>query len=256
MQLEILNDKIFYFKNALPNHKEIVDHLKIVENDLITKWIPWGNKYGTSIEQLNGSELTEDFGLAKCVYDPVINNIDTSSCKESLFVYESVSAAIQECGKIYSEKNNIDLKNNPRIEHSGFVVGKYKTGSARGLHIDCPYDDEEHSYVIYYNDNYVGGELFFPEYDLLFKPEAGSVVMFKSNDVDNIHEAIPTTFGYKYITPHFWRMGPSQGFIEYNAINNKESDLIGEKKAIGHDFENLKIVNNLRQKQIADYLTI
>jgi hypothetical protein len=95
--------------------------------------------------------------------------------------------------------------------------------------------------VIYYNDEYDGGNLTFPNYNLSIKPEAGSIVMFKSSDLDNEHEALPN-IGVKYITPHFWRMGPSQGFVPYG------SSRVEVPEVITNDFHNLKTVEETKKR--------
>jgi hypothetical protein len=112
---------------------------------------------------------------------------------------------------------------------------------SRGLHTDCPYDDLEHSFVIYYNDDYSDGYLYFPNYNLQIKPESGSIIMFKSSDLDNEHEAVPN-IGFKYITPHFWRMGPSQGFVPWGFKDVKLPE------DITNDFYNLETVERNKKR--------
>jgi predicted 2-oxoglutarate/Fe(II)-dependent dioxygenase YbiX len=53
------------------------------------------------------------------------------------------------------------------------------------------------SSVVYFNDDYEGGELWFPYLDLTFKPEAGDIVMFPSTFI-YAHAARPVTSGIKY----------------------------------------------------------
>jgi predicted 2-oxoglutarate/Fe(II)-dependent dioxygenase YbiX len=53
------------------------------------------------------------------------------------------------------------------------------------------------SSVVYFNDDYEGGELWFPYLDLTFKPEAGDIVMFPSTFI-YAHAAKPVTSGTKY----------------------------------------------------------
>jgi hypothetical protein len=39
----------------------------------------------------------------------------------------------------------------------------------------------EYSTMVYLNDNYAGGEIEFPEYDIAIKPRAGDIVTFPTN---------------------------------------------------------------------------
>lgn len=244
IEVEIYNDKVFYFKNAIPNSDEIIKYIESVSNDLITDWLPWGNQYAFSLEQKRDWEAAgitpEDFGLAKCIYDPSIFDPDKKNI-ESHWVFESINNAVVECSNQYSKILGIDTILNPRIPSSGYVIGRYGSMQSRGLHTDCPYDDLEHSFVIYYNDDYSDGYLNFPNYNLQIKPELGSIVMFKSCDLDNEHEAVPN-IGVKYITPHFWRMGPSQGFVPYG------SQKVEVPENITNDFYNLEVVEKNKKE--------
>lgn len=143
----------------------------------------------------------------------------------------------------------IDTELNPRVIHNGFAVGRYDSSSARGPHIDCPYDEMEHSYVFYFNDDYKGGELVFNKIKVTIKPEAGSVVMFKSCDPENSHFTHPN-IGYKYIIPYFWRMGPSQGFVPYGTDMDSFVDFVSKEENITNDFENLKVVEEIKKRQV------
>lgn len=209
MKYQILKERIVYFTDAIPNHKEVVEALENTENRLITKWIPWGNKYASSIEQSRSS--VDHYGIGKVLYN---TEYDTNKeFKDTHWIFDSINDAVLEASSIYKEIMSIPDEN-PKMDSGGYIIGKYDIGAERGLHSDCPYDELEHSYVIYLNDNYKGGELNFPELYLTFKPEAGSIVMFKSSDPDHVHQAQKSD-APKYIIPHFWRMGPSQGFIPF-----------------------------------------
>ena len=244
IEVEIYNDKIFYFKNAIPNAKDIVEFLKTdLGQPVISKWLPWGNQYAFSLEQKRDWEAANiqplDFGSAKCIYPPYM---DANNNNEAHFwVYDLIHESIKKCSEMYSKFLNIDEKENPRLPSGGYVVGRYNAQQTKGVHRDCEYDDLEHSYVIYYNDDYENGELYFPNYDLKIKPEAGSVVMFKSSDPENDHEALPAN-GYKYITPHFWRMGPSQGFVPYG------SQKVEVPENVTNDFYNLESVEKKKKE--------
>ena len=242
IEVEVYNDKIFYFKNVIPNAKDIVEFLeKDIAHPFISKWLPWGNAYAFSLEQA-GDLAPRDFGFTKCIYPTHGNNNEENS-----WVYDSIDKGVKECSKMYSKLLNIDETENPRLPFGGYVIGRYNDKYGNGMHTDCPYDDLEHSYVIYYNDDYENGELYFPSYDLKIKPEAGSVVMFKSSDVENDHEAIPAN-GYKYVTPHFWRMGPSKGFVPYG---ENLKDYISSV-TVTNAFESLKSVEERKKEFLSE----
>jgi hypothetical protein len=214
MNYEILYPGLFYFKNAIENPEKIIDIVERYESPALSEWVEWSNKNPSSDEQAKST--AKPYGYGKSLYgglafDPNWDNLDEKA--EVQYLIESISNAISKCSDIYSKELGLD-PSNERNTVQEFVVGKYLPGKGRGPHIDCTYDDLEHSYVVYYNDDYEGGELVFPEIDIKIKPEAGSIVMFKSIEKQFIHHALITSesSSYKYITPHFWRMGASQGY--------------------------------------------
>jgi len=74
-----------------------------------------------------------------------------------------------------------------------------------GPHVDSYEDDTKQvlSIVLYLNDDYTGGELYFKNQDIKIKPEAGSLIAFPSTD-PYFHESLTVTSGIKYISPGFW----------------------------------------------------
>jgi predicted 2-oxoglutarate/Fe(II)-dependent dioxygenase YbiX len=57
--------------------------------------------------------------------------------------------------------------------------------------------DRDLSVVYFINDDFSGGELFFPALDLVVEPEAGTLVCFPS-DHNYIHGVRPVTAGHRY----------------------------------------------------------
>lgn len=54
------------------------------------------------------------------------------------------------------------------------------------------------SVLIYLNDDYKGGELYFPYQDITLKPNAGDIVFFPST-FTHVHQAMPVKKGTKYV---------------------------------------------------------
>lgn len=65
------------------------------------------------------------------------------------------------------------------------------------------YASRDISSTIYFNNNYLGGEICFPKQDLKIKPSAGSVVMFPSHD-SYPHLVFPVLSGVRYSATSFW----------------------------------------------------
>lgn len=74
-------------------------------------------------------------------------------------------------------------------------------GANRGKPNDFPYYDI--AGLFYVNDDYEGGELYFPEQGIEFKPKAGAAYFFPG-DMNYIHGVRPIQSGIRYTVPFFW----------------------------------------------------
>jgi hypothetical protein len=94
-----------------------------------------------------------------------------------------------------------DYKSMYQIEsiwHDQWGVLKYGEGQKFVNHID---DHPEHhrriSTLYYINDNYSGGEINFPRFNISHKPKANQMILFPSTYVYN-HSVSPVTEGTRY----------------------------------------------------------
>lgn len=74
-------------------------------------------------------------------------------------------------------------------------------GEHRGKPNDFPYYDI--AGLFYINDDYEGGELYFPNQGIQFKPKAGAAYFFPG-DMNYIHGITPIESGIRYTVPFFW----------------------------------------------------
>lgn len=65
------------------------------------------------------------------------------------------------------------------------------------------YKTKHFSTIIYFNEDYVGGELYFPQYDTEIKPTTNSAISFKG-DVDHLHGVKMIESGIRYTISLFW----------------------------------------------------
>jgi hypothetical protein len=83
-------------------------------------------------------------------------------------------------------------------------ITEYRTGSSLNEHADKICESwRDVSNILYYNDDYTGGEIFFSQYDLEFKPKAGSLLIFPAGG-NYAHGVKPVSFGNRYVTTTFW----------------------------------------------------
>jgi hypothetical protein len=113
--------------------------------------------------------------------------------------------------KEYCDKYDIKLKYMP---WNPFHIVKWKPEMSSGLHSDCQYPDgsplmKSNYYklnitaLIYPNDNYTGGEIGWPDYDLEIKPKAGDLVIFPANNY-YLHYVKNVESGLRFTMPTWY----------------------------------------------------
>lgn len=82
--------------------------------------------------------------------------------------------------------------------HDQYSILKYGVGQKFINHIDDHKDFHRRISTVYYiNDNYLGGEIVFPRFNLQYKPKADELLIFPSTYVYN-HSVLPVTEGTRY----------------------------------------------------------
>jgi len=70
----------------------------------------------------------------------------------------------------------------------------------------------EYSSVIYLNDEYDGGEIYFPKQNFEFKPEKYSAIFFPGNDYDYVHGVKEILSGKRYTA--LYMQSTKQEFVD------------------------------------------
>jgi len=70
---------------------------------------------------------------------------------------------------------------------------------------DHPYPDNDIASLMYLNDDYRGGSIFFPNQKIQIKPEAGSAIFFPG-DKYYLHGVSKVTRGQRFTIPCFWQI--------------------------------------------------
>lgn len=90
-----------------------------------------------------------------------------------------------------------DVKIDP-FSDSGLSILKFEEGFHLTVHVDTASAELNHIASIYYiNDDYEGGEINFPDYNLKIKPKANSLLFFPGNE-DYEHEVTKILSGDRY----------------------------------------------------------
>ena len=91
------------------------------------------------------------------------------------------------------------------------VLVKWTSGTEQQPHADKqlndgspnPFPDYDLNSLIYYNDDFEGGELYYPEHDIVIKPEPGLAVAHPG-DIHFLHGVKRIISGERWTTPSFY----------------------------------------------------
>jgi hypothetical protein len=194
---------IVYFKGVIENYQEIIDLIESLSNDAISEWEPWyghgtDNKYG-DIKHVKRDQIlyiNSDEDRAKAAY--AINCL-TNKMSECAIKYADIFE-IDRKALYYA----VSLLTDPRTVMG---INKYDQNAFMGAHVDLNDDNYYLAYtiVVYLNDDYEGGELYFNDLDIKIKPQAGSVIMYPSAH-PYTHQSLEITKGRKMLITHHWQM--------------------------------------------------
>jgi Rps23 Pro-64 3,4-dihydroxylase Tpa1-like proline 4-hydroxylase len=117
-------------------------------------------------------------------------------------IAHQINNIIPKIKTIIKNEFNIDVseKKDPR-------VAKWGPGTFLKTHVDdLSYDTSKNhiSTVIYLNNDYVGGEIFFPEQDIIISPSVGDLIIFPGN-LNYPHEVKEILSGNRYTIPTWFR---------------------------------------------------
>jgi hypothetical protein len=224
MQLEEkVHENVYYYTDVIENPQAIIDLInKLDGDDRVTKVIPKWNNWNSSSRDGNIFGKKKDFNLSE------MDNLDPEVKAEADLIITTIRTAIKNIAESFVKDRG--LKGTPNV--SPFVgISKYVEGCAMGAHFDRQAGDNslEYSIIIYWNEDYEGGEISFiirdedirlpqhshlrPPDDALHpdtekmvtftkKPKAGSALIFPSTDPYK-HQVHIMKSGDKYITPGF-----------------------------------------------------
>lgn len=121
---------------------------------------------------------------------------------ESVFHDDLPEEVIEILNKVFTlayerSKNLYGVEIDPVDKHR-FNLLKFGQGMFLNPHIDTQSSEENHIAVIYYiNNDYIGGEICFPEFNLNIKPEPNSLIFFPGNE-SYVHQVITIFKGERY----------------------------------------------------------
>ena len=191
MQKKELAPGIVIYSDVLENYNTLVED---IEEGLINSGITWNQSF---IQKDNEIQVDTSYR------DTMVINVDYKDfIKEDFINFQDA---------FYSNLSNMfltgfgplesDYKQSHQLDttfHEEYSILKYGKGQKFVNHID---DHKDHhrrmSWVYYINDDYTGGEISFPRFNLTYKPAANEFIVFPSNYVYN-HSVLPVIEGTRY----------------------------------------------------------
>lgn len=180
LNYEVLAWKVIRFPRALKNTADVLKNL--ISDDTPGEWVGWLNE--------NDDEIYDGF-----IKEVFFKDMPAEVMAHYYDVYN-------ESCRVFSEIFGVGMYTLPVPEDDlpmKVYVKKYLTGCQSSTHVDNFIEDDTHAYTvgIYWNDDYEGGELGFPDYGIHLKPEAGDFYIFPCS---HLHYGDVVTSGTKYIS--------------------------------------------------------
>ncbi len=187
-----LHDDIYVYHGMLTKPFEYIlskiDMLESGDDKPITSWSIWGSSNSDDENRYIFGEQKR-FDEKKCLEDVDYNEI-----------YRVLSQPIILASYHYGLKHAIEIGSMTALSVSRYFEGKFMGSHTDSYELD---DKPTISVVMYLNDDYEGGELYFREQDVTVKAKAGDIVIFPSKP-PFFHESKAIISGTKYICPGFW----------------------------------------------------
>lgn len=197
---------IFYWENVISYPKRVVELIEeLNDNDKanirLPKWQEW----------FASDDGSTKYGRKKMIFAKNKKNPtgDKIVDQQTLYLINSFETAPYICADLYAKMMQIPAEE-INLDLETFSLNSYDAGIGMGPHVDA-YDPNgtgsnlKYTLVTYLNDDYEGGEIYFPNQDITIKPKAGSLVMFPSGE-PYMHEAKPVKSGKKYLYTVHWKV--------------------------------------------------
>jgi hypothetical protein len=126
---------------------------------------------------------------------------DKRDSRETLSVYEDFRGVRNNKVEVLTWKHYKKIIKDYEFDAvvSDYTISIYREGSFKVPHIDDSvpkYGKCLFTGILYFNDDYEGGEISYPELNESYKPKAGTLILHPGNA---LHEVKPITSGSRYI---------------------------------------------------------
>jgi Rps23 Pro-64 3,4-dihydroxylase Tpa1-like proline 4-hydroxylase len=182
---------IFVYSDVIENHETLVQDIEEGVTSARIEWIQSQIKKENSIE--TDTSYRDTMTLNVLYKDHIVD--------EFLDIQDAFVSNLSNIFLSNFAPLELDYKIEHQLStdwHDQYSVLKYGVGQKFVNHVDDHKDYHRRISTIYYlNDNYSGGEIVFPRFDITYKPVANEFIIFPSNFVYN-HAVLPVKEGTRY----------------------------------------------------------
>jgi len=179
---------IMVYSDVVKDYKKLIPE---IEKGLILAKRRWTPAVISDGNQNKNIRDTESLGIKYFneTNDVFLNEKDMFNKKLSSLFYKYLNPL---------EKDYMLFYNVNFVEHEMYDILKYGKGQKFINHID-DYSEKTRriSTILYLNDDYIGGEILFPRFNISYKPKANDFILFPSTFVYN-HSVLEVTQGKRY----------------------------------------------------------
>lgn len=191
-----------HFGNSSDNIKIINNFVELEDLKIIQKFLPTINEWMDAGE----NQYAED---GTCTYDASYWSNRQCSWdilqKINIDIYNLVDKYIDKMKKFLEDEFKVKLHKRPP------VIVRWFPGLEQRPHADKqlndgnpnPFPTYDINSLIYYNDDFDGGELYYPQHDVEITPKPGLAVAHPG-DINYLHGVKMVTKGERFTTPSFY----------------------------------------------------
>jgi hypothetical protein len=179
---------IVIYHNVLPKSLRLIERLEETIGESTTPTYMWK-------EALVGDyqSMPEYRNCFDCKIDEIRAKSAPPQYSEIYNIWKDTTDPLVACLRHYESLVNVKTEYMEAINYVKYGVGQHFAVHAdHGFSYTCTV-----SSVMYLNNDYEGGELWFPRFDLKIKPDAGDIIFFPSAYLFQ-HASLPVTSGTKY----------------------------------------------------------
>jgi hypothetical protein len=189
---------VIVYKNVMPQRQQFIDFLEEGASKDLFKWNKGSviNEYENKLQDVTNTQVRDVdtfgipyFGELTPYNGNRFDDFDSFVRHGNNMLFET----LREVEMDYKREFHIDFD-----IHDSYQILRYGKGHFFHNHMDdCEAYHRRISYSYYLNDDYVGGEIEFPRFNLKIKPQAGDMVVFPSN-YPYAHTVHEVTEGVRY----------------------------------------------------------